>query len=122
MSDNHHKIYYVELPAISGAAMKAFYGEAFGWTFTDYGPHYVAFHGAGIEGGFDESRDYIAPNSPGAFVILYSDDLEATQRAIKSAGGDICVETYGFPGGSRFHFKDPSGNELGVWKMDEGAK
>ena len=119
MPDIHHTIHYIELPAVSGAAMKTFYGKVFGWTFTDYGPHYVAFHGAGIEGGFDESREYIAPNKPGAFVILYSDDLEATQAAIKSAGGDICVETYGFPGGRRFHFKDPSGNELGVWTMNE---
>ena len=100
--------------------MKAFYGKAFGWTFTDCGPHYVALHGAGIEGGFDESQDYIALNKPGAFVILYSDDLEATQAAIKSVGGEICVETYGFPGGRRFHFKDSSGNELGLWTMDAG--
>jgi len=114
MSD-HHKIHYIELPALSVAAMKAFYGEAFGWTFTDYGPTYVAFHGAGIEGGFDESQAYIAPNKPGAFVILYSDDLEASEAAVTAAGGKICVQTYGFPGGKRFHFQDPSGNELGIW-------
>lgn len=115
MSDSHHTIHYIELPALSVGKMKAFYGAAFGWTFTDYGPGYAAFHGAGIEGGFDESQDYIAPNKPGAFVILYSDDLELTQKSIVDAGGDICVPTYGFPGGKRFHFKDPSGNELGVW-------
>ena len=115
MSDNHHKIHYMELPALSLGAMKDFYGKVFGWTFTDYGPTYAAFHGTGIEGGFDENQEFIAPNKPGAFVILYSDDLEATQASVKSAGGEICVETYGFPGGKRFHFKDPSGNELGVW-------
>ena len=95
--------------------MKIFYGEAFGWTFTDYGPQYAAFHGAGIEGGFDESQDYIAPNKPGAFVILYSNDLHASQRAVQKAGGEISVETYSFPSGKRFHFKDPPGNEPGVW-------
>ena len=115
MSDNNHKIHYIELPATSVAAMKHFYGKAFGWTFTDYGPQYVAFHGAGIEGGFDESQDYIAPHKPGAFVILYSDDLQASHQAVVRAGGEICVETYSFPGGKRFHFKDPSGNELGIW-------
>ena len=115
MSNNHHNIHYIELPAVSIAQMKAFYGAAFGWTFTDYGPEYAAFHGAGIEGGFEQSRDYIAPNAPGAFVILYSDDLEASQKSIQDAGGTIKVETYGFPGGRRFHFADPSGNELGVW-------
>jgi len=115
MSNDHHKIHYIELPAVSIAQMKAFYSAAFGWTFTDYGPEYAAFHGAGIEGGFEQSRDYIAPNAPGAFVILYSDDLEASQKIIQDAGGTIKVETYGFPGGRRFHFADPSGNELGVW-------
>lgn len=117
MSDIHHQIHYIELPALSVSAMKDFYGKAFGWTFTDYGPQYSAFHGAGIEGGFDESQDYITPNKPGAFVILYSDDLDVSQAAIKNAGGVICVDTYGFPGGKRFHFKDPSWNELGVWTM-----
>lgn len=121
MSVDHHKIHYIELPAISVAAMKAFYTEAFGWTFTDYGPTYAAFHGAGIEGGFDESQDYIAPNSPGAFVILYSNDLDASHAAVTKAGGDVCVEAYSFPGGKRFHFKDPSGNELGIWtEVKEG--
>ena len=115
MSNDHHKIHYIELPALSVETMKAFYGEAFGWTFTDYGPQYSAFQGAGVEGGFEESREYIAPRKPGAFVILYSDDLQASQVAIKNAGGEICVETYSFPGGKRFHFKDPSGNELGIW-------
>jgi len=103
MSDRHHTIHYIELPALSVTDMKAFYAAAFGWNFTDYGPSYVAFHGAGIEGGFDESQDYIAPNKPGAFVILYSDALEATEKTIIEAGGTICVPTYGFPGGRRFH-------------------
>jgi len=115
MSDDHHKIHYIELPALSLTAMKDFYAQAFGWTFTDYGPQYAAFHGAGIEGGFDVSQDYIAPSKPGAFVILYSRDLEGSLSAVKDAGGEICVDTYNFPGGKRFHFMDPSGNELGIW-------
>ncbi|GGX60075.1 glyoxalase [Litorimonas cladophorae] len=115
MSENHHKLHYIELPAVSVTAMKTFYGNVFGWTFTDYGPGYAAFHGAGVEGGFDESREYIAPHPAGVFVILYSDDLEVTEAAIAQAGGKISTPTYGFPGGRRFHFHDPSGNELGVW-------
>lgn len=115
MSDIHHTIHYIELPAVSVGDMKSFYGEVFGWTFTDYGPEYVAFHGAGIEGGFEQSREYISPQKPGAFVILYSDDLDVSKAAICKAGGDITVDTYSFPGGKRFHFKDPSGNELGMW-------
>ncbi len=115
MSERHHTIHYIELPAVSLADMKAFYAAVFGWTFTDYGPGYAAFHGAGIEGGFDESREYISPRPAGALVILYSDDLESTQASIVKAGGTISTPTYSFPGGRRFHFQDPSGNELGVW-------
>lgn len=103
------------MPAISVADMKTFYGNVFGWSFTDYGPEYVAFHGAGVEGGFEQSRDYIAPQPAGMFVILYSDNLDATQSAIVKAGGKIFRAAYDFPGGRRFHFHDPSGNELGVW-------
>lgn len=115
MSDNHHKIHYIELPALNLSDMKDFYSTVFGWTFTDYGPTYAAFHGAGIEGGFDEDKTYISPKAAGAFVILYSDDLDATESAIVKAGGKIKVPTYDFPGGKRFHFMDPNGNELGVW-------
>ena len=118
MSD-HHKIHYIELPALDLLAMKHFYGAAFGWTFTDYGPKYAAFHGAGIEGGMDENQDLIEPRPAGVFVILYSEDLTASQDAIRAAGGRISRETYAFPGGERFHFHDPSGNELGVWKASE---
>ena len=115
MSDQHHTLHYIEMPANSLGEMKAFYSKAFGWTFTDYGPSYAAFHGAGVEGGFDESREYIAPQPAGVFVILYSDDLKATETTIIDAGGKIFKPTYSFPGGRRFHFHDPSGNELGVW-------
>lgn len=117
MSDDHHKLHYVELPALSLVDMKDFYGSVFGWTFTDYGPEYVAFHGAGVEGGFDQSQTYISPKPAGVFVLLYSDDLETTEASIVKAGGKIAVPTYGFPGGRRFHFHDPSGNELGVWTL-----
>ena len=115
MSEHHHNIHYIEMPAVNLSRMKAFYAEAFGWTFTDYGPGYAAFHGAGVEGGFDESREYLSPQPAGVFVILYSDNLGMTESAIVKAGGTISTPTYGFPGGKRFHFKDPSGNELGVW-------
>jgi len=96
--------------------MKAFYGSVFGWTFEDYGPHYVAIHGAGIEGGFDAATDK-KPTRNGALIILYSDDLDASEAAIISAGGLITTSQFDFPGGRRFHFTDPSGNELAVWTM-----
>ena len=122
MSDHDAKIHYVELPAPDMAAMKAFYGEAFGWTFTDYGPTYAAFHGAGLDGGFDASGA-VAPRAAGtnaqaahgALVILYADDLPTLQARVEAAGGRIVTPAFDFPGGRRFHFADPCGNELGVW-------
>lgn len=106
------KIDYVELPARDLAAMKAFYGAAFGWTFEDYGTDYVAFSNAGLEGGFAPTDS--APPRGGTMVILYADDLDAAEAAVTDAGGSI-VERIDFPGGRRFQFTDPSGNELAVW-------
>ncbi len=114
----HHSIHYVELPSTDNAAMKTFYGDVFGWTFEDYGPTYVAIHGAGVEGGFDAATDK-KPTRDGALIILYSDELDASETAIKAAGGGITVAQFDFPGGRRFHFTDPSENELAVWTMTD---
>lgn len=102
---------YVELPGKDMAAMKAFYGGAFGWSFTDYGPTYASFGGAGVDGGFDiENKALKAP-----LVVLYSFDLEAALARVEAAGGAIVVPIFAFPGGRRFHFRDPAGNELAIW-------
>jgi len=114
MSD-HHKFHYIELPAPNVATMKAFYGNTFGWTFKDWGPDYVEIQGAGVEGGFDGSSGERKPSKQGALVILFSDDLEASKQAVVDNGGTISMETIEFPGGRRFHFTDPCGNELGIW-------
>jgi hypothetical protein len=107
------KIDYVEFPASDLSAVKSFYAAAFGWTFTDYGPTYTAFEDQGRDGGFNAEDDLPAP-----LVILYAQDLEAMQAKIEAAGGQIVREILAFPGGRRFHFRDPSGNVLGVWTMD----
>ncbi len=106
-----HTINYVEFGATDLSAIKAFYSKAFGWTFTDYGPDYVAFANSGLEGGFTTQA------KPGGnpLVILYSDALEKTKDGVIAAGGKIVKDIYTFPGGRRFHFADPSGNELAVW-------
>ncbi len=106
------KIDYVELPAIDFAATKAFYGAAFGWTFEEWGPDYMAFSNAGLEGGF--RRVVARPPRGGALVILYADDLSAAEKSIQSVGGEVS-ERHDFPGGRRIHFSDPSGNELAIW-------
>lgn len=105
------KIDYVELPSGAHPATKAFYASAFGWSFVDYGPTYAAFD-AGLEGGF-QGDPAEAPAAP--LVILYAEDLEAMLARVEAAGGAISKPVFAFPGGRRFHFRDPAGNELAVW-------
>ncbi len=107
----HEPIDYVELAAEDLAAMTSFYAAAFGWSFTEYGPDYSGIEGAGIDGGFDRAA---AAGTP-PLVILKSDDLEATFASVEAAGAEIVLPIFEFPGGRRFHFRDPSGNVLGVW-------
>ncbi len=114
MHNTHHAFNYIELPATDLSAMKTFYGNAFGWTFQDWGDTYVAIHGSGVEGGMD-ANSARKPCADGVLVILYSDDLEGSEKSVVDAGGLISVPAYGFPGGRRFHFTDPSGNELAIW-------
>ncbi|NEO84153.1 MAG: VOC family protein [Spirulina sp. SIO3F2] len=111
----HETINYIELPAKDIAATKAFFIAVFSWTFEDYGPDYTAFSDAGIEGGFYQS-DLVASTAQGtALVVFYSKALEQTEAKIIAAGGRIIKPVFSFPGGRRFHFSDPSGNEYAVW-------
>lgn len=111
----HERINYVEFPASDLAATKAFFRGAFGWQFTDYGPDYCAFDQQGIEGGFFHSDKVSRSINGAALLVLYSEDLEATQAKIEAHGGQIIEPIFPFPGGRRFHFCEPSGNELAVW-------
>ena len=106
------KLDYLEMPASGGTldSVKAFYSAAFSWTFTDYGPTYAAYS-EGLDGGFDAEREALGKPLP----VLYSEDLEETLAAVESAGGRIVKPIFSFPGGRRFHFSDPAGNELAVW-------
>jgi len=110
------RINYIELPALDFPKTKQFYGDVFGWTFQDYGDDYCAFNDGSLDGGFYRSalRSKSAENGA-ALVILYTDDLESTMDRITAAGAKICTPMFSFPGGRRFHFLDPSGNELAVW-------
>ncbi|MFZ1361528.1 MAG: VOC family protein [Candidatus Nanopelagicales bacterium] len=111
----HHSINYIELTVSDLDAAKAFYTQAFGWEFNDYSPAYAGIKGSA--GGEVGGLDAMSPARPagGPFVILYSNDLDGSLTAIEAAGGQITQGPYEFPGGRRFHFTDPSGNELGVW-------
>lgn len=108
--DNH--INYVEFKAKDLEAVKAFYSTVFGWTFTDYGPTYTAFENSGLMGGFEQSDE---PVVNGALVILYHKSLEEVLDTVVKAGGNLVKDIFSFPGGRRFHFEDPAGNELAIW-------
>ena len=111
----HEKINYVEFPARNLSATKAFFQSVFGWSFVDYGPDYTAFSGQGLDGGFFKS-DLAASTAMGsALIVFYSDRLEETQSKVEKAGGRIVKPIFSFPGGRRFHFTEPSGNEFAVW-------
>ncbi|OMH39132.1 VOC family protein [Motiliproteus sp. MSK22-1] len=113
--NQHEKINYVEFPATDIGATKAFFADAFGWVFVDYGPEYTAFSNEGLDGGFFQSELSASTDNGSALIVFYSDKLEQTQAKVESAGGTIVKPVYSFPGGRRFHFKDPSGNEFAVW-------
>ena len=113
----HHKINYIEFAATDVARAKQFYSTAFNWTFDDYGPDYASFHAAtaGIDGGFYKSPPHETLPKVAPLVVLYSQNLKETEKAIVNAGGRIVVPTFSFPGGHRFHFSDGNGNVLAVW-------
>ncbi len=108
----NNQINYIEFKAKDLDKIKAFYNSCFNWTFTDYGPDYTAFSDSRIEGGFERTEDDIVN---GVLVILYHEDLKSIKNKIINSKGIISKDIFSFPGGRRFHFLDPSGNELAVW-------
>ncbi len=110
MSDN--QINYVEFKGKDLEKIKEFYTTSFGWTFTDYGPTYIAFSESGLLGGFEKTETDIIN---GALIVLYHSNLDLIKNKILESGGEITKDIFSFPGGRRFHFKDPSENELAVW-------
>lgn len=109
----HHGIDYVELVSPDLAATRQFLGDAFGWRFTAYGPEYAGFHDGrpgGAEAGGVANGEARAP-----LVVLYSDDLDASVRSVLAAGGEVLEGPFDFPGGRRFHFREPGGALMAVW-------
>jgi hypothetical protein len=112
MSTTNNHISYIEFKAKNLETIKKFYTKAFNWTFTDYGPTYTAFSDSGLLGGFEQSENDIVN---GALVVLYHENLEILKSKIIDLEARISKDIFDFPGGRRFHFIDPSGNELAVW-------
>ncbi len=115
--NQHNKISYIEIPTTSLPGSKDFFKKAFGWSFVDYGDEYTTFSDQGVNGGFCKSGQSAA--SSGALVVLYSQNLEQTEADVVTAGGTIVKPVFSFPGGCRFHFCDPSGNEYAVWSEND---
>jgi uncharacterized protein len=114
MSNINNSINYIELPLVENSKTKVFYSQVFNWKFTDWGPNYISFSGANIDGGFNGENDATVSRG-GALVVLYASDLNQKFEEVKQAGGEISKLIFEFPGGKRFHFRDPNGNELAVW-------
>ncbi|GAB1267241.1 VOC family protein [Aurantivibrio infirmus] len=113
--NQHEKINYIEFPAKNLVATKAFFEKVFSWQFVDYGPEYTAFSDQGLDGGFYQSDLKASVDKGSALVVFYSSNLEETLAKVESAGGKIIKPIFSFPGGRRFQFAEPSGNELAVW-------
>ena len=113
---NDRRIDYIEMPAVDFTATKAFYKAVFGWSFTDYGLDYMSFEDGRLTGGFVRAEK---AHAGGPLPVIYATNLEELYNEVKSAGGKIVRETISFPGGRRFQFHDPSGNELAVWSDNE---
>jgi uncharacterized protein len=109
------RIDYLEFPAAHIEDAKAFYSTVFGWEFQDYGPDYCSFNDGRLDGGFFRSDLRGSVSAGSVLVVIYAEDLEATELRVKEHGGAIVKEIFSFPGGRRFHFVDPNGNELAVW-------
>lgn len=111
----HEKIDYVEFPARDIKETQAFFSSVFGWEFRDYGPDYCDFSDNGINGGFYRADLESRYEKGSTLIVFYSENLEGTLDKIEKSGGTITRSIFSFPGGRRFHFIEPSGNEFGVW-------
>jgi predicted enzyme related to lactoylglutathione lyase len=107
------RIDYVELTSTTAHELtRGFYAQAFGWSFTDYGPDYAATTNGTVDVGLNGQPDEaLAAPLP----VIRVDDLEAAFAAVTKAGGTIAKPIFSFPGGRRFHFIDPAGSELAAW-------
>ncbi|GIU35820.1 VOC family protein [Shewanella schlegeliana] len=115
LQTQHHSINYLEIPVRELDKTKTFFNQVFGWEFVDYGPDYSCFVDVGITGGFFVSDKSFTTGAGCPLIVIYSQTLEASQANVVQAGGKICKAIFSFPGGRRFHFLDPNGNEYAVW-------
>ena len=117
--NEENKINYVEMPSTDLAATKGFFGAMFGWEFTDWGPDYCSFNDGHLDGGFFKSDKVASTEQGSVLLVFYANDLEAAVKRVEASGGSVVKEIFSFPGGRRFHFADPAGNEFAIWSDKE---
>lgn len=118
----HHTISYIEFPTVRISESKKFFTDIFGWSFTDYGDDYTSFSETGVDGGFFSAGSQPTRPPSAVLIVLYSEDLKATLKRVEDADCTISKEIFSFPGGQRFHFIEPGGNEIAVWSEDEDSE
>jgi predicted enzyme related to lactoylglutathione lyase len=112
-----NRIDSIEIPVTDPARVREFFAALFGWEFQDWGPDYISFTDGRLEGGIRRA-DRAAP-ATGVLLVFYSEDLARDKDRITKLGGNISQDIYGFPGGRRFHFTDPTGTEYAMWTATE---
>jgi predicted enzyme related to lactoylglutathione lyase len=110
-----NSIDYLEFASTDLTATKTFFSQLLNWSFQDYGPAYIAFEDGRMTGGFFRSTSVSTASEGAPLVVLYHSDLEATRARVVDLGGIIKRDIFSFPGGRRFHFSEPGGNEFAVW-------
>ena len=114
MSKNN-QIDLIEFPFASPEELKTvsrFFNTVFGWQFKEWGDTYYDTHHSGVTAGLNASttKEQTMP-----LAVIYADDLEATKDKVVKAGDKVTHPITAFPGGRRFAFTDPAGNQLAVW-------
>jgi predicted enzyme related to lactoylglutathione lyase len=106
---------YIEMPSRNLTETKRFFTELFGWSFADYGPDYASFDDGRMAGGFFTSEKTAGVENGGVLVVFYHPDLAKVLREVRRLGGEVTREIFDFPGGRRFHFRDPGRGEFAIW-------
>ena len=120
MKRSEKRIDYIEIPSTNPAETRAFFSALFGWQFEEWGPDYLSFNDGRLDGGIRRSEEPALAH--GVLIVFYSDDLERDVERVVELGATISQEIFSFPGGRRFHFIDPVGNEYAIWSSDEAAE
>ena len=108
-----NRIDYIEIPVTDPARARDFFAELMGWEFHDWGPDYISFKDGRLDGGFRRCEE--APPRNGVLLVFFSEDLERDRARVVELGATISQDIFEFPGGRRFHFVDPLGNEYAIW-------